>query len=157
MGKDGSEKTEKPVKASPMLEKVKDKKEKKAKKGNKDKKDNKVKKDSKDKKDKKDKSVTCDIPADDIDSMFNSLAENKAKHKKKLAKIEAEEKRKEKARLEEEKNNIQLQPKTNIISPYAPLHRVDGATGLPVYKAKLLKVGEGGGTSLCPFDCDCCF
>lgn len=44
-----------------------------------------------------------------------------------------------------------------IISPEAPLERIDTESGLPVYKAHLLKVGEGGGTPLCPFDCDCCF
>jgi hypothetical protein len=44
-----------------------------------------------------------------------------------------------------------------IINPEAPLHRVDKETGLPVYKAHLLRVGEGGGTPLCPFDCNCCF
>jgi hypothetical protein len=43
------------------------------------------------------------------------------------------------------------------LSPDVPVHRIDAATGLPVYKAHLLKVGEGGGTSLCPFDCNCCF
>ena len=44
-----------------------------------------------------------------------------------------------------------------IVSPEAPLERIDAESGLPVYKAHLLRVGEGGGTSLCPFDCDCCF
>lgn len=44
-----------------------------------------------------------------------------------------------------------------IVSPEAPLERIDTESGLPVYKAHLLRVGEGGGTSLCPFDCDCCF
>jgi hypothetical protein len=44
-----------------------------------------------------------------------------------------------------------------IMSPEAPLERIDAESGLPVYKAHLLRVGEGGGTSLCPFDCDCCF
>jgi len=44
-----------------------------------------------------------------------------------------------------------------IISPEAPLERIDKESGFPVYKAHLLKVGEGGGTPLCPFDCDCCF
>lgn len=46
---------------------------------------------------------------------------------------------------------------SKIINPEAPLERIDPATGLPVYKAHLLKVGEGGGTPLCPFDCNCCF
>mmetsp|Transcript_2032 Transcript_2032/g.2732 ORF Transcript_2032/g.2732 Transcript_2032/m.2732 type:complete len:144 (+) Transcript_2032:99-530(+) len=29
--------------------------------------------------------------------------------------------------------------------------------GLPIYTAESLKIGKGGGTSLCPFDCNCCF
>jgi hypothetical protein len=46
---------------------------------------------------------------------------------------------------------------TEITNPEAPLERIDKESGLPVYKAHLLKVGEGGGTELCPFDCNCCF
>ena len=44
-----------------------------------------------------------------------------------------------------------------IVNPEAPLERIDPESGLPVYKAHLLKVGEGGGTPLCPFDYNCCF
>ncbi|KAI9595267.1 hypothetical protein BDF19DRAFT_82501 [Syncephalis fuscata] len=29
--------------------------------------------------------------------------------------------------------------------------------GLPIYDAKLLRIGEGGDTDQCPFDCECCF
>ena len=50
-----------------------------------------------------------------------------------------------------------MKPPSMIISPEAPLERIDKESGLPVYKAHLLKVGDGGGTPLCPFDCDCCF
>lgn len=46
---------------------------------------------------------------------------------------------------------------TPIISPAPPIHRVDKETGLPVYKAHLMLIGKGGGTDLCPFDCNCCF
>jgi len=46
---------------------------------------------------------------------------------------------------------------SKIVNPEAPVHRIDKASGLKVYKAKALKVGEGGGTALCPFDCACCF
>lgn len=35
-----------------------------------------------------------------------------------------------------------------IVNPEAPLERIDVESGLPVYKAHLLKVGEGGGTML---------
>lgn len=48
--------------------------------------------------------------------------------------------------------------------PDPPVHRVDAESGLPVYKAHLLKLSyfgeykdKGGGTELCPFDCNCCF
>lgn len=44
-----------------------------------------------------------------------------------------------------------------IISPNPAVHRFDQATGLPVYKYTALLVGDGGGTDLCPFDCNCCF
>jgi hypothetical protein len=29
--------------------------------------------------------------------------------------------------------------------------------GLPIYTVSELKIGLGGGTELCPFDCNCCF
>lgn len=29
--------------------------------------------------------------------------------------------------------------------------------GLPIYSPKELKIGMGGGTDLCPFDCNCCY
>lgn len=50
------------------------------------------------------------------------------------------------------KSNIE-----QITNPEAPVERVDPESGYRVYKAHLLKVGEGGGTELCPFDCNCCF
>lgn len=29
--------------------------------------------------------------------------------------------------------------------------------GLPIYTTEELKVGAGGDTDKCPFDCECCF
>ncbi|CAM9576066.1 unnamed protein product [Chrysoparadoxa australica] len=29
--------------------------------------------------------------------------------------------------------------------------------GLPIYTYESLRIGKGGGTADCPFDCDCCF
>ncbi|CAE8713304.1 unnamed protein product [Polarella glacialis] len=43
------------------------------------------------------------------------------------------------------------------------VYNVDGWTnrrtgdGMRIFKTHLLKVGDGGGTPQCPFDCDCCF
>ena len=39
----------------------------------------------------------------------------------------------------------------------ARVHRFDNTSGLNVYKAHALALGHGGGTRLCPFDCNCCF
>jgi hypothetical protein len=36
------------------------------------------------------------------------------------------------------------------------MHRVD-ADGLAVFTEDELKVGQGGNTPQCPFDCECCF
>lgn len=44
-----------------------------------------------------------------------------------------------------------------VVNPEAPVERIDPESGFKVYKAHLLRVGEGGGTNLCPFDCNCCF
>ena len=52
---------------------------------------------------------------------------------------------------------ISIHSKNVIKAPEAPLERIDAESGLPVYKAHLLEVGGGGGTELCPFDCECCF
>lgn len=35
--------------------------------------------------------------------------------------------------------------------------RFDAELGMNIYSLDALKVGKGGGTDLCPFDCDCCF
>ncbi|CAE7824985.1 unnamed protein product [Symbiodinium sp. CCMP2456] len=43
------------------------------------------------------------------------------------------------------------------------IYNQEGWTGrrtkdeLRIFKAHLIKVGEGGGTPLCPFDCSCCY
>lgn len=39
----------------------------------------------------------------------------------------------------------------------ARVHRHDQESGLRVFKAHALGLGRGGGTRLCPFDCNCCF
>ena len=39
----------------------------------------------------------------------------------------------------------------------AKVHRHDRESGLRVFKAHALGLGRGGGTRLCPFDCNCCF
>ena len=39
----------------------------------------------------------------------------------------------------------------------ARVYRFDRKSGLNVYKAHDLGLGHGGGTPLCPFDCQCCF
>ena len=116
---------------------------------------------------KKSKDIVVKAANDEIDELFKTAG----KHKKE--KIEAAEethelKKKKKARIPDVSQASSAEDASTyglltsnqaatIISPEAPIHRFDTESGLPVYKAHLLKVGEGGGTSLCPFDCDCCF
>ena len=46
----------------------------------------------------------------------------------------------------------------NMVNPqHARVHRFDNSSGLNVFKAHALGLGQGGGTPLCPFDCNCCF
>jgi hypothetical protein len=111
--------------------------------------------------------VTKSQVSNDIDQLFSI-----AKEKKATQKLEVEETRME-AKNKPIKNEINNNDRNNdsipygmiksnnknmkICNPEAPLERIDKESGLPVYKAHLLKVGEGGGTPDCPFDCDCCF
>jgi hypothetical protein len=103
----------------------------------------------------------------DIDELFAS-AKNDKKALRKLREQEEEEAEEaaaeefeaiERARASESANYgvIKSPNMPDIINPEAPVERIDPETGYPVYKAHLLKVGEGGGTPLCPFDCNCCF
>ncbi len=116
--------------------------------------------------DKKDKNITADS-ANEIDDLFSTL---KSKKSQKLRDLEAEKEEAERKRIRKELKKqriaeaesqtygiIQSSYNTVITNPEAPLERIDKESGLPVYKAHLLKVGEGGGTELCPFDCNCCF
>lgn len=110
----------------------------------------------------------------EIDSLFDNLKKNKQEKVTELStksKTESMDKlgndedmssRPVKVRrIEAEVNQPHGIVKSNnprvIISPEAPVERIDPESGYKVYKAHILKVGEGGGTDLCPFDCDCCF
>ena len=116
--------------------------------------------------------------SEEIDNLFGDLKKNKNETKSVIAIEKSTKKRKEltddlnmdgisttkvtKARKETEEGNqphgvIKSNNPRIIISPEAPVERVDPESGYKVYKAHILKVGEGGGTDLCPFDCDCCF
>ena len=99
-----------------------------------------------------------------IDELFQNFKAEKRKRQDRIEserKLEAAQRRKAREeRRRAEKSALaasSLGEPFRLVSPEAPVHRIDEATGLPVYKAHLLKVGEGGGTPLCPFDCNCCF
>ena len=100
---------------------------------------------------------------DEIDALFDSLKTRKKAENVSLTHVTTEQKKKKQEPLvysskeEESSRGLIKSIYPKIISPEAPLHRVDKESGLPVYKAHLLKVGQGGGTPDCPFDCSCCF
>jgi hypothetical protein len=98
----------------------------------------------------------------EIDTLFSTAKETKAKRKEEKTESDpATEKTAKRNRNTDESNRPYGVMKSEIpgviVNPEAPLERIDVESGLPVYKAHLLKVGEGGGTPLCPFDCNCCF
>ena len=98
---------------------------------------------------------------DEVDALFGMISKSKQSKKDdkevELAKEKAEKKLAidiaERMKLAE----VEFGAPKLIISPDAAVHRWDKESGLPVYKYTALKVGDGGGTPLCPFDCDCCF
>mmetsp|Transcript_500 Transcript_500/g.507 ORF Transcript_500/g.507 Transcript_500/m.507 type:complete len:118 (-) Transcript_500:140-493(-) len=97
----------------------------------------------------------------DIDSLFSALKEKKSQKRSEkndenaLSKMNANPRRISSDTMHH--GIIKSADKPYIISPDVPVHRIDKETGLPVYKAHLLKIGKGGGTLLCPFECNCCF
>ena len=103
----------------------------------------------------------------EIDDLFAGAKQAKKREKEESMGEKAEEilanKPKKKTKKEPELEHdlphglIKSNVARAIINPEAPVERIDKETGYKVYKAHLLKVGEGGGTPLCPFDCDCCF
>lgn len=106
------------------------------------------------------------VVSKEIDDLFGSVLKKSSKKTKVEKKEDSEDEEGAEAKSKRPKHRSSNEPtygvmKTthggDIVNPEAPLERIDAESGLPVYKAHLLKVGEGGGTPLCPFDCNCCF
>ena len=77
-----------------------------------------------------------------------------------LAAEQEEKERKQRGQMRRERDPIfgeEYDPDAPINPMKARVHRFDNPSGLNVYKAHALGLGLGGGTALCPFDCDCCF
>mmetsp|Transcript_35592 Transcript_35592/g.33752 ORF Transcript_35592/g.33752 Transcript_35592/m.33752 type:complete len:147 (-) Transcript_35592:285-725(-) len=114
------------------------------------------------------KIVKADVS--EIDDLF-ATAKNCKKEKEENEALEIENERvKEEERVKSVKRSkevtnesalphgvVKSQLPRIIISPEAAVERIDPESGYKVYKGHTLKVGMGGGTDLCPFDCDCCF
>ena len=116
---------------------------------------------------KEEKQTIKKVQTSEIEDLFKPLATIKSKKKINDLKNEKEsakrkkEKKSQHVSLNEDESSSRYGLMDSqypvIVNPEAPLERIDAESGLPVYKAHLLKVGEGGGTALCPFDCNCCF
>ena len=94
----------------------------------------------------------------DLDDIFESV---KPVQEMKSKEIDSSSKKSKNDKIKQNKESAKItngvKGNGSIVSPNPPVHRYDKATGLPVYKYTALLVGDGGGTSQCPFDCDCCF
>eukprot|EP01128_Nolandella_sp_AFSM9_P004561 TRINITY_DN2062_c0_g1_i1.p1 TRINITY_DN2062_c0_g1~~TRINITY_DN2062_c0_g1_i1.p1 ORF type:complete len:136 (+),score=45.22 TRINITY_DN2062_c0_g1_i1:479-886(+) len=98
--------------------------------------------------------TTAKGPKNDIDDIFSSVKKTKGTKEKKLtykerqAKIEEREKKKE---LRQKDDDFWGDSRgNNSSSRYTE-------EGYPIFTKEQLKIGEGGDTDLCPFDCKCCF
>lgn len=81
---------------------------------------------------------------DFIDNTFSKIKKNE--------KIKKEVKKEKKEIKKIEKNEKDCINYLYIVKPV----KYD-KDGLPIYTEEQLKLGTGGNTPLCPFDCDCCF
>jgi hypothetical protein len=99
--------------------------------------------------------------ADEVDELFGRITKvNQQKKERNEADCliqNKERKQKEELAVKIKRAELESNQAQMIISPDPPVHRWDKESGLPVYKYTALKVGDGGGTPLCPFDCNCCF
>ncbi|KAL1916310.1 uncharacterized protein VTP21DRAFT_5927 [Calcarisporiella thermophila] len=57
----------------------------------------------------------------------------------------------------EEKRKFRANDDDNFSDSRGSKSRRTTEDGLPLFDVKELKIGEGGDTPLCPFDCDCCY
>jgi hypothetical protein len=93
-----------------------------------------------------------------LDDIFSSIKQRKSESSQESGKAKESSRAKQAAAVDQSYGLVQSSGSaSSIISPNPPVHRFDQATGLPVYKYTALLVGDGGGTPLCPFDCQCCF
>ena len=92
----------------------------------------------------------------DIDDIFadgkqEAVRLTEAAEKKRRKKQKREQAEREAEEDERKRRAAKRQDRDGV--PY----RVDQETGMKIYSASSLKIGQGGGTDLCPFDCQCCF
>jgi len=87
-----------------------------------------------------------------MDDLFKEAAHKvkQANEKKRVDEAVAEKKHSiEKA----EKKRIRDEFKCNSVKPT----RFDADLGMPIYSEDDLRIGQGGNSKDCPFDCNCCF
>jgi len=87
----------------------------------------------------------------EIDDLFAS-ASAKKKQKRKAEEGERE-KFNERKRKNKKYKGEGVENEQNDLKPV----RFDNESGLPVYTEESLRIGQGGGTADCPFDCTCCY
>ena len=106
-----------------------------------------------------DNSKTKDTKSE-IDDLFATVPKQSEILAKKQAQEAAEKKSKKK-----KKKFLEQKGKGSALDPLAHMgdHRKDrkfldeDGYRYFIYTEDELKIGQGGGTALCPFDCDCCF
>ena len=107
--------------------------------------------------------------AEDLDDIFGGLsaakqaAREQAEEQQRRAASEAAAKDARQRRQVAERRAVvrdpvfgeEYDPAATVDPMNARVHRFDSPSGLNVYKAHAFGLGRGGGTRLCPFDCNC--
>ncbi len=87
-----------------------------------------------------------------LDSLFES-----AKQEVKRVRVEREAAQDlERSKAKAAKELLKRQKAEAAVNNAKPV-RFDAELGLPIYREEDLRIGQGGGTAACPFDCSCCF
>ncbi|XP_015059778.1 uncharacterized protein C6G9.01c [Solanum pennellii] len=94
-------------------------------------------------------------PGSEIDDIFAGKKRKKPELQEKSSGVAVTEPKKAK----KSKENSGRIPKDNVLSEPPRRSRKKTADGFTLYTEEELGIGRSnaGGTSLCPFDCDCCF
>lgn len=102
------------------------------------------------------KETKKDVEEDEINQVFAKTIKEARLAKKRQHESNRKENKQKRAERKEKKNEAASNDWFNSRSSKSDKRSLTD-DGLTVYTEEELKLGQGGDTSLCPFDCECCY